>query len=395
MISFNNDKCTGCGACKNICPKDCISLIENEEGFLHPIINYDKCVKCNKCSDICTINNEFIFQDSIEQQCYFAYNKNKKEILKSSSGGVFYIIAKEILKNNGVVFGAKMDSDMKVYHCMVDSDKKLLELLGSKYVQSDIGYTYKEVKKYLCNGKNVLYSGTPCQIAGLKMYLNKDYKNLITIDILCHGVPSQKMFLDHIKFIENKKNNKIQYYNFRNKKVSKWGDYKYCYKFVKKDKIYSDSALLDVFFNSFIKGYIFRRSCYICKYASKNREGDITLGDFWGVEKYYKNIICDNGISAVIINTNKGLSLFNNISDKIIFGETEIDMIANKNHSLLEPISIPKERSEIFNYIKQRGYSNWAFKYYYSRQYLFRKISSKIPIKIKKYIKNLYNVLGG
>lgn len=387
MISNSNSKCTGCRTCENICPKNCISLVENNEGFLFPYIDFEKCIKCNKCSEHCLIDHEFKFEDEIKQKYYLSYNRNKNELMNSSSGGVFYVVAKNIIKNNGIVFGATMDSNMQVLHCSVQTYDELIELLGSKYVQSNVNDTYKKVKKYLLDERYVLYTGTPCQIAGLKMYLHKDYSNLYTIDILCHGVPSQKMFSSHIKWLEHRYNKKIQYFKFRNKHVSKWGDYHYCYKFTNSNKIHSGNALFDVFFKSFIKEQIFRDSCYSCKYASLHREGDFTIGDFWGVKQYYPDIDTNDGISILIINTNKGNNLFENIKDNLVYRETKIEWVMKNNHNLSHPASKPIEREKIFNYIETNGYDQWASNYRHSKEYIIRKVSSKIPNLLKTVVK--------
>lgn len=389
MIINNDINCTGCRTCENICPENCISLIENNEGFLYPYINSKKCIKCNKCSKYCPIDHEFKFKDEVKQKYYLAYNKNDNELLNSSSGGVFYVIAKNIIKNNGVVFGATIDNKMQVFHCDIQNYDDLRKLSGSKYVQSNVNNTYKKVQEYLLTGKYVLYTGTPCQIAGLKMYLNKDYSNLYTIDILCHGAPSQKMFTSHIKWLEGRYNKKIEYYQFRNKNISKWGDYHYCYKFTDSNKIYSDFALFDIFFKSFIKGQIFRDSCYSCKYASLRREGDFTIGDFWGVEEYYTDIDTNNGISILMINTNKASNLFEDISDDLIYRKTKIEWVMKNNHSLSHPVSKPMERKKIFNYISANGYEKWASNYYHSKEYIIRKVSSKIPRNFKILINKI------
>ena len=194
MIRVNDKKeCCGCNACVQSCPKKCIVMARDEEGFLYPEVDYSQCVECGLCEKACPILNAEKKQDMV-LKCYVAYAKDESIRLQSSSGGVFTLLAEAILQKQGIVFGASLDENMQVKHISIDNVADLSLLRGSKYVQSDIGNTYIEVKKNLENGRQVLFSGTACQIAGLKQYLRKDFENLYTIDILCHGVPSPKVW---------------------------------------------------------------------------------------------------------------------------------------------------------------------------------------------------------
>ena len=210
--------CCGCGACMNVCPKGAITMQEDENGYVYPVIDDEKCVKCGLCKKACH------FKDGAEyykaRKAYAAAIKNDDEIMVAASGGIFTVLAKQVLSENGVVFGVSMENvggKLTPMHIDIQNENELYKLQGSKYVQSDIGMSYKKVKEYLMDGRNVLFSGTPCQISGLNAYLGKDYPNLLTVDVICHGVPSARLFQDYIKNQEKKLGGSIYSYKFRDK----------------------------------------------------------------------------------------------------------------------------------------------------------------------------------
>ena len=218
---FENKKdCCACGACLNICPKEAISLKQDEYGFLYPEIDEYLCIRCELCKKVCAFQN--VEEDNVPISTFAAISKNRNQAKNSASGGIFAAIAQYVINNNGIVYGAAFDDSWNVKHIGIEHIEDLIKLQGSKYTQSNTDTTFIEVKKMLALGKQVLYSGTPCQIAGLKKYLGKDYTNLITIDIICHGVPSNKMFKDYLSYLEAKNNAKIQNFKFRDKKTG-WG----------------------------------------------------------------------------------------------------------------------------------------------------------------------------
>lgn len=214
----NLQNCTGCAACKQICTHEAISMQLDEEGFLRPLINQDRCVECRICIKICPVNTQTIKHEPIK--VFSGWSNNEETRLTSSSGGAFVEIAKLILAQNGVVFGVSMDSNMLAHHIFIESEKEIYKLQGSKYIQSIIGNAYKDAKQFLQEGRKVLFSGTPCQIAGLRNFLHKDYENLYTVDLICHGVPSPKVFKDYIHYIENAINEPVKEVKFRCKKSS-------------------------------------------------------------------------------------------------------------------------------------------------------------------------------
>lgn len=321
MNNLNNFKfnCTGCGVCVNACLKGAISLKLNKEGFYQYFIDKDKCVECGICNKICPKLN---FENSNEKKdiiCYAAYTKDKEVLNNSSSGGLFYEIAKSILEDGGLVAGA-IYQDNKVKHVLIDNLKDLKLLQGSKYLQSFTGNIYTEIKKNIKN-KKILFSGTPCQCAALRNLVKCD--NLIVVDIVCHGVPSLKVFE---KSLKDRFDVSITSINFRLKDGS-WNNYSIEYIFldkrVKKIKHYSDE-----WFSGYLKNLYLMKSCYSCGFNTLPRVGDITLADCWGIINIDKNFYetnKDTGISLVLINNEKGKNLFNKIKKNIIYKEQNIN----------------------------------------------------------------------
>ena len=340
-------QCFGCASCEKVCPKGAIKMDENAEGFFYPKID-SSCVNCGLCLKHCPlmINNT---PNTFSQKVFGVVLKNEDLILRSASGGVFVGIANYILEKKGVVYGCAYNDNFRVSHIGIESKNELYRLQGSKYIQSFISETYVDVKTRLEKGDTVLYSGTPCQIAGLKSYLGRDYKNLYTIDLICHGIPSQKLFQKYLQWLSIKNKGKIVYYSFRDKDVSGWScDGKAKIKTKKKTKIKIIRGYCDPYYASFLRGETYRESCYVCKYANMKRIGDITIGDFWGVEKYYSNIDRSKGVSCCIINTEKGLDLFSTIRERFFCFDCKKDEIAYANSNLNYPTVRPKIRDKIY-----------------------------------------------
>ena len=307
----NDETCTGCGACENTCPTDAIKLLGNEEGFLMPHVNEQKCIGCHKCEKACPVLSFDEKTDDTSNYKTFACWHNDDKIRKeSSSGGIFSVLAEKILTDKGSVYGAAYDESLNLKHIKVIRNESLYKVRKTKYIQSQIGKIFKDVKEDLKDpGKKVLFTGTPCQIAGLKSFLINDYDNLICVDLICHGVPSNLFFKKYITWIESKLNINISNFEFRNKKVS-WKDSCRIAE-SKEGKQYYIPRKLDFFYNCFGKqNNSLRECCYNCKF--KNRadfHADITIGDFWGIgtEQQFKEKQAKiNGISILLIKTEKG-----------------------------------------------------------------------------------------
>ncbi len=371
---IKKNQCCGCSACVQKCPKNAISLKEDEEGFFYPIVNKEKCINCGLCKKVCPFINYEVEQKENYPKAYAIKNKINKDILNSSSGGVFIAIAKYIIKENGVVFGAAYDENNNVNHISVEREEDLFKLQGSKYVQSNILNTFKDAKESLDKGKKVLFSGTPCQIRGLKNFLLKDYDNLITCDLVCHGVPSQKLFKTYLKSLEEKYQKKIKKYDFRNKDKKGWGlTAKVTFEDGKSKYINSD---FDSYYSNFLDCNTYRESCYNCKFTTTNRNTDITLADYWGILSIHNDFYDEKGVSLILVNSKSGLDLLNNIADNIELIETDLNYAITKNKNLIQPSVRPEKRNNIYKNIDNSSCTN------YIRDNLRYKITLKKVLKI-------------
>lgn len=393
IILFNEkEECCDCTACKSICPKDAISLYLDEYGFEYPKIDREKCIECGLCQKVCAFQN--IKETNTPIETYVGVAKDEKTILNSASGGIFATIAQQYLENDGVVFGVAFDEELNPVHIAVKDINSLYKLQGSKYVQSSIGDSYKEVKKYLAEGKKVLFSGTPCQVAGLKGYLMKPYENLITIDIICHGVPSSKFFKDYISTMKKKLNAKIEEFKFRDKNMG-WGlngSIVYLDKGkMKKKKIYGSESS---YYHYFLNSSCYRENCYNCKYACENRPGDITIGDYWGIEKAHPELLRNDsikeekGISVIIANTEKGIQEIENCNKFKKF-TSDFSKATVKNGQLRKPSEKGKNYEQVMNEYKNGGYK--AVDNLYNKEIGVKKyknrVKSMIPSNIKRVLK--------
>lgn len=318
--------CSACTACASVCPKRCISFKKDNQGFEIPVINTEKCISCDLCEKVCSALHPELGRKV--KECLILRTKNSSVIKESSSGGIFYFIAKDIIHHQGVVFGAKFNKEMEVIHDYAESIEDIKDFMGSKYVQSHIGDSFKQVKQFLIDGRRVLFSGTPCQIAGLKKYLKKDYNNLITIDFICHGVPSPLVLKKYLRwrkatFIrkEGIQSIKIENFSFREKSFG-WKRFSMFFKYSYKDitgKQHTEHTSTpldeDVYMKGFLADLYLRPSCYHCKTKCFTSNSDITLADAWGIWNITNRFSDDKGASLVIIHSEKGNNAIQLISD--------------------------------------------------------------------------------
>lgn len=382
MEICDTSNCTGCQLCHDICPVNAIEFVENEKGFKYPKIK-DNCINCGLCKKNCPVNN--VLNNHFNQVYYACWNKDDVQRNESSSGGVFYLLAEYILNQGGIVVGVSWTSKSTVHHIVIDNIDKLYLLQKSKYVQSNTKGIFKYVKKALVNGKKVLFSGTPCQVAALKMYLNNDQlKNIILIDVICHGVPNERVLRDYLDYLSDYNGKSVRNVDFRYKK-KKWKLFKVKVTFEDGTTNYYDTDK-DSYFILFNKNYILRDSCYHCKYAQMERYSDITLGDFWNYFPLnFKMRKYQNGISCVTLNSERGVSLFNKIKHNLLYEERNILDVKNSNYTLTN--SFDKNKNyDIFweKYIKY-GYKE-AISILDLETVDAQKISS--IIKIKAFIKS-------
>lgn len=382
MINIHNkSKCSGCYACYNICPKNAIEMIQDEKGFLYPKVIKEKCINCGLCDKICPIINKTEILNS--PQAFAAYNKDEKVRKESSSGGIFTLLAEKILEQEGVVFGAKFDENFNVIHSYIERKEDLEVFRGSKYVQSKIVDTYKKAEEFLKDDRLVLFTGTPCQIEGLKAFLRKDYDNLYTQDLICHGVPSPKAWRKYLEFHEKKDGSRPMRINFRQKDDG-WNLYALLLQY--NNNAYKTNHNDDLFMQTFLQNVCLRDSCYDCSFKSKHRKSDITLADFWGIDQVLPEMNDDKGTSLVIINSEKGEKLFNEIKEKLVLKETNLEKAINFNKSMIKSVVIPKTRESFFKDLDQLEFDKLAKKYT-SQRSIIRRILSKCKRILIKIIK--------
>lgn len=339
QILENPQKCCGCGACFDACPVNAISMQEIN-GFMYPVINDSKCINCGKCKQICPIiNTKYI---NFEKPLCYAVCANNIEREDSSSGGAFPVLAKYILNKGGVVVGAAFNEKWGCDHILIDSIDEIKKLKGSKYLQSNAYICYKDIKEKLNQGKTVLFSGTPCQNAGLKAFLGKDYKKLYCIDIICHGVPSPAIWQQFLS--ENFTD--ISSINFRDKEKG-WNNFELSI-YHNKNKKYSLIMTDDVYMMSFLTHLNLRKSCTSCPFNKIPRQGDLTIGDFWGVDASNPIFADDKGVSVVLVNNEKGQKLFSEIKEDFIVVEPKSLEKAIKNNPNLVSASNPHPSSDRF-----------------------------------------------
>ncbi|MDD6479315.1 MAG: Coenzyme F420 hydrogenase/dehydrogenase, beta subunit C-terminal domain [Oscillospiraceae bacterium] len=340
-------KCVGCFSCVNSCPKGCISMEENSIGHIYPKIKTDICIGCGICKTVCPVNSDL--KRKLPQKALAAYSLDEKEHKTSTSGGVASVFSRYIIENGGVVYGASSKINKGISHIRVDKMQELHLLKGSKYVHSYINNCFSMAKEDLEDGKQVLFLGTPCQIAGLVAFLKKDYKNLIKVDLICHGVPPQKLLFENLKNFPT--DNAVISFRGPDGSFLKVTD-------LNEKIIYKKSASRDLYYLAFNKNLYLRDSCYSCDYSCAERCSDITIGDFWGLgaNKPF-NGKKDNGVSVVLPNTDKGVLFWDKVKDNFFYEEREIGEAIEGNHNLRKP-TVKHSNSELF----KKEFSSKGFK---------------------------------
>ena len=375
MISITDPRdCCGCTACQSVCPRGAISMKPDGLGFLYPVIDEMKCTKCNLCSKACSFNKNYKRNEVDEIEVYAVRHKNITEIEKSRSGAMFVAITDYVINNGGVVYGAGYKGHFVVTHKRATSKKERDEFRGSKYVQSDLSDTFKNVRKDLKEGLLVCFSGTPCQTSGLRSYLETtriDSTNLITIDIVCHGVPSPYIWRDYLKWIEKRQKGIANNVSFRDKEELGWTAHKESF------IINNKKVLCDTYTDLFYKHIMFRHSCEVCHYTNTTRPSDITIADFWGWEKVDTDFNKDDkGISLVLLNSPKGKELFEDVKYTIDFIKTGIGLAMQPN--LQQPSAVSPLRMDFERDYKHKGFE------YVLRKYNRTSKSNKIEEIIRK-----------
>lgn len=365
---IRHEECTGCGACYNKCPHNAIRMEYDSEGFLFPVIDDTLCVDCGLCLQSCAVKNPQ-YNNNSNPECYAMWADDEIRMV-SSSGGMFTVLANYVLEKDGYVCGAAYTDDYTAVEHIVISDKNdLPRLRGSKYVQSNTLNVYSEIKTLLDENKDVLFSGCPCQVAGLYSYLDKEYPKLITVDIVCHGAPSPVAYK---KYLENRRNGRvIEKVNFREKDVYGWGTpATICFN---DGSVYRNDCSKDLWYRAFLNGVNTRFCCGECRYASPKRIGDITLGDFWGIKEIDASLDDNKGTSLVFLNSEKSKTLYHNIksnlkkSKQINFDDV-IELAKRRNGQLMLPRKNHQARNRFFKLLHEKTYDdafNFAVNYRY------------------------------
>ena len=354
--------CCGCKACSNVCKTGAILFLPDAEGFSYPHIDENLCVNCGLCEKICPVNSEVKEVELL--RTFAAINKDDSELMKSSSGGLFSVFSKAVIEDGGVVYGVAYDDNMSAKFTRIDSIEDMAPLRGSKYVQADPHNIYSLALKDVKQGRKVLFSGTPCQVAAFRNLLNFTHDNVLLIDIICHGVASPKLFSEYVQFCEKKKRSKIAHYANRSKAKGWMHVEEQTYQSGEKD---CNSLLSQAWRNIYHTSFALRPSCYSCNFNmySKNRAGDITLADFWGIENNYPEFYNKNGVSYVGVYTSQGEKWMQKIQDRIDeISVSIVHVLPRQPHYRGESACVLSEkRTEFWNLYQTKGISALLKKY--------------------------------
>lgn len=345
MIKITDkSSCCGCEACRNVCPRQCITMQEDREGFVYPEVDATACVDCGLCEMVCPVLHPG--QRRLPVEAYAARNRDESVRLASSSGGVFTRLAEWILDRGGVVFGARFNEKWEVVHDYAETREVLARFRGSKYVQSRIGDTYRQAERFLKEGRMVLFTGTSCQIAGLKRFLRREYENLLAVDVVCHGVPSPKVWRRYLNDLTEGMPESISSVSFRDKQEG-WRNFSL--KVECENKIHRENLRIDLFFKLFLKNLTLRPSCHSCPSKGGRSCSDITLGDFWGIERVDPAFDDDRGCSVVLVYN----PAWRPILEGIDIRRVTYDQVLPGNPSIEYPVKPSINRKYLFRLLNQ------------------------------------------
>lgn len=345
---IDKEKCCGCTACANICPKQCILMMCDMEGFVYPVINRDACTNCGLCDRVCPVMHSVKIEEA-EQEGYVVQNRDERILRESTSGGAFTAIATYVLRKGGIVYGAAMDDDFNVFHIGVETEQELIKFRNSKYVQSAIQQgTFIQIKKHLEAGRYICFSGTPCQVEGLICFLNRDYERLILVDLSCRAVPSPLIFRKYLEYMNYKLRNQVTKVSFRNK----YYGYKYSTMELlteKKDFHYHHGIESDQWLRAFFSNICDRPSCYECKFKNRYRRSDFTIWDCFPVERFAKELDNDKGATRVLIHTDKGKKVFEAISGDFRYKKISPEELLKNCKEIYYSVSKNEKREMFMN----------------------------------------------
>ncbi len=383
LTNGNFNCCCCCGGCEQKCPQKCITF-EEKNGFKYPLVNKSLCIDCGLCERVCQYSdeNQSKFRKNKALNTFAAWNKNSEKVQKSASGGIFFSVAEKIISCGGIVFGAEYSNDFSVEIVSAFTIEACIPFRKSKYVFSNIGKAYVQAEAFLKEGREVLFTGTPCQIAGLYSFLNRDYEKLFTMDIICHGFSAPVMLKSFLEMMEKKYDNKVKSIDFRHKYSGKCEPilkiifengiiHEEPYRKSSYELLYSSNAAL-------------MTSCTSCKYVGIERIGDLTIGDFWGIEKYNPEAYNVDGTSLVMVNTEKGQRVFDSIKNELVFYSSDINTAVRHNSPLLRPSLKNPFHKTIIRSLNKCGFKKTfnKYKYFYSKIFLFYRLFRKIKNKM-------------
>lgn len=385
LTDFNPNKCCGCLACAAACPTGALSAAEDPFGFAVPGIDETKCVDCGKCISVCPYGENNPARNE-PMAVYAAVNLKEEELLNSSSGGVFSVVARKVLEAGGVVFGATMDADQRVFHRSITSVSEIPLLQKSKYVQSDLRDTFLEAKQALKNETEVLFVGTPCQITALYAFLGARPDHLTTIDLVCHGVPSQSFFSDYIAFFRTKHRNMTKYTFRAKKRVNNGMNWYFSWSDSGRTRIRNWPE--DSFCYYYMMGHIYRDSCYDCGFAKRERASDLTLCDFWNWERKHAAGFDKNAVvSGVVVNSETGLALVESIRDELQIVESDYEFLSKNNSCLIRGVSRSSIRDGLLAEWKKSGYK--AIDRAFRKSHIVIRAKARILVLLPETVKHL------
>jgi len=365
------EECCGCHACFTACPTGCIEMVADGEGFLYPLVNEELCANCGICEKVCPMASELRHDNP--PVAFAAWHRNAAIRTESSSGGGFSALMRKTLGEGGVVFGAAFDSSLTLCHQSAQNEAESDKLRGSKYVQSIIGNAYKDAQNFLHQGRHVLFSGTPCQVAGLYAFLGNDEENLLTCDLVCHGVPSPKVFAAYKENMERRHGAKVQRISFRRKECG-WKRSSVALLFDNATE-YRRSLADDPFMLGFLRNTYLRPSCHNCRFSRIPRIADITLGDFWGVGDHHPGWDDDRGTSLILVQTKKGQDAFDAVRDALVAHDAELDVAIRSNSCISGSVPPRQNRAAFFIDLDRLPFEK-VIKRYMSPPSLWRRLSS-------------------